>query len=92
MHVRVAGLGILILVLLLGCVQSTTTTNGDAMSHDDTTMSDHTATGAATAVTNELSNGTGTGSNDITSDDLDSLQNDLDNLESGVDGLAESDI
>lgn len=87
MNKTFAGLSLLLLVSLVfsGCVQSQTPEN--------TTVPINTVSApTAESVVDELAGGTGTGSNDITPDDLDTLQNDLDELDVSVDELSQSDI
>ncbi len=80
----------LVLIALSGCTGTNTQTTTNP-------LTDGSATGAVTAPTSqslaqELSSGTGTGSNDITTNELDDIQNDLDEIDIAADASEESNI
>lgn len=80
----------LVLIALSGCTGTNSQTNTPPVTGGD-------ATGAVTASTsdslaNELSSGTGTGANDVTTSELDALQNDLDAIDIAADSSEESNI
>lgn len=80
----------LVLIALSGCTSTNTQTSTPPLTGGD-------APGAVTAPTNEslateLTSGTGTGTNDITTNELDALQNDLDEIDIAADSSEESNI
>lgn len=85
MNKTMIGLSILLIISLVfsGCIQSKAPTN------TNTTIP---STPTSQSVVDDLTAGTGTGTNDITSSDLDGLQSDLDGLDVSVDELSQSDI
>ncbi|MFH0969999.1 MAG: hypothetical protein V1776_00885 [Candidatus Diapherotrites archaeon] len=80
------------MLLFLGCINNPEST-GDAddasAGNGENIKDDGTFGGTLAGI---LTEGTGTGPNDITTDDLDALQNDLDDLSEDVDAVSESDI
>ena len=81
------------LVVLSGCTQQGTTypptDNGNSNTTPPTTeYSPLTPDQYA----NELAGGTGSGSDDITTSDLDAMEESLDELEQGTDSLGESNV
>lgn len=79
------GLSILLIISLVfsGCIQSKPPVNTNTTTPPAPTSQ---------SVVDDLTAGTGTGTNDITSSDLDGLQSDLDGLDVSVDELSQSDI
>jgi hypothetical protein len=86
MNTKILGIAILLVVSLVfsGCIQS----KAPAVDTTTTTL----APTSASVVSDLTETSTGTGTNDITSSDLEAIQNDLDEIDVGVDELSESDI
>lgn len=82
----------LVLIALSGCTGSSNyqaPITPPAAGGDDT----HVATAPTSdSMASELSSGTGSGSDDVTDDDMDSLQNDMDQMEVDDDQSEESNI
>ncbi len=83
-------IGITMAVLLLGVVLSGCA-QGPGYSGTDTPLIPD-AGDTSDMVVSDLTAGTGTGSDDVTTEDMDSLQSDLDELDVTTDELSESDI
>lgn len=84
------------LVILSGCTQQNTTNPTDNGTIQNTTPTDQDSSGntyaSSDTYASELVGGTGSGSGDISTSDLDGMDQDLDELDEGTDSMDESNI